>query len=154
VRIARYHNIYGPEGTWQGGREKAPAAFCRKVTEAEDGTLIEVWGDGSRTRSFLYIDECIEATRRLMESDFQGPVNIGSEEMITIQDFAKLAINISGKNLGIKNIEGPLGVHGRNSDNRLYEGMIGWKVSEPLRIGMERTYLWISQQVNLHRDQK
>lgn len=154
VRIARYHNIYGPEGTWQGGREKAPAAFCRKVAEAENNTSIEVWGDGSRTRSFLYIDECIEATRRLMESGFQGPVNIGSEEMITIQDFAKLAIDISGKNLGIKNIEGPLGVHGRNSDNRLYKKMIGWKVSEPLRDGMERTYLWISQQANLHRDQK
>ena len=147
VRIARYHNIYGPEGTWQGGREKAPAAFCRKVAEANNGGEIEVWGDGSRTRSFLYIDECIEATRRLMQSDFEGPVNIGSEEMITIQNFARLVINLSGKELGIKNIDGPLGVHGRNSDNNLYEEMIGWKVSEPLREGMSRTYEWISKQV-------
>ena len=147
VRIARYHNIFGPEGTWDGGREKSPAAFCRKVVQAENGSEIEVWGDGTRTRSFLYIDECIEATRRLMDSDFTGPVNIGSEEMITIQDFAKLAINISGKDLNVKNIDGPLGVHGRNSDNRLYEEKIGWKVSQPLRIGMERTYEWISEQV-------
>ena len=148
VRIARYHNIYGPEGTWQGGREKAPAAFCRKVAQATDGGEIEVWGDGRRTRSFLYIDECIEATRRLMESDFEGPVNIGSEEMITIQDFARLAIDLSGKSLNIKNIDGPLGVHGRNSDNNLYEKMIGWKVSEPLREGMKRTYEWVSKQAS------
>lgn len=147
VRIARYHNIYGPEGTWQGGREKAPAAFCRKVAQALDGGEIEVWGDGSRTRSFLYIDECIEATRRLMDSDFEGPVNIGSEEMITIQDFARLTIGLSGKELGIKNIDGPLGVHGRNSDNNLYEKMIGWKVSEPLHTGMKKTYEWILQQI-------
>jgi len=147
VRIARYHNIFGPEGTWDGGREKSPAAFCRKVAQADNGSEIEVWGDGTRTRSFLYIDECIEATMRLMDSDFTGPVNIGSEEMITIQDFAKLAISISGKYLNIKNIDGPLGVHGRNSDNRLYEEKIGWKVSQPLRTGMERTYEWISEQV-------
>lgn len=153
VRIARYHNIYGPEGTWQGGREKAPAAFCRKVAQANNGGEIEVWGDGSRTRSFLYIDECIEATRRLMESDFEGPVNIGSEEMITIQNFARLAIELSGKQLGIKNIDGPLGVHGRNSDNDLYEKKIGWKVSEPLRVGMERTYLWISEQAKRAKDE-
>jgi nucleoside-diphosphate-sugar epimerase len=146
VRVARYHNIYGPEGTWEGGREKAPAAFCRKAAQAEDGTSIEVWGDGTRTRSFLYIDECIEATRRLMESDFEGPVNIGSEEMITIQDFAKMAIDISGKNLKINNVDGPLGVHGRNSDNKLYEEKIGWSVSESLRVGMERTYKWILEQ--------
>jgi len=147
VRIARYHNIFGPEGTWQGGREKAPAAFCRKVAQANNGGEIEVWGDGSRTRSFLYISECIEATRRLMESDFEGPVNIGSEEMITIQNFARLAIKLSGKQLSIKNIDGPLGVHGRNSDNDLYKKRIGWKVSEPLKVGMEKTYLWISEQV-------
>lgn len=147
VRIARYHNIFGPEGTWDGGREKSPAAFCRKAAQADNGSVIEVWGDGTRTRSFLYIDECIEATRRLMDSDFTGPVNIGSEEMITIQDFAKLAIDISGKDLNIKNIDGPLGVHGRNSDNRLYEEKMGWKVSQPLRAGMEKTYEWISEQV-------
>lgn len=146
VRIARYHNIYGPEGTWQGGREKAPAAFCRKAAQAPRRGEIEVWGDGSRTRSFLYIDECIEATRRLMDSDFEGPVNIGSEEMITIQDFAHLVIGLSGKELSIKNIDGPLGVHGRNSDNNLYEKMIGWKVSGPLRTGMEKTYEWILEQ--------
>jgi len=143
VRIARYHNIFGPEGTWDGGREKAPAAFCRKVALAEDNTNIEVWGDGTRTRSFLYIEECIEATRRLMDSDFQGPVNIGSEEMITIQDFAKMAINISGKHLGINNIDGPLGVHGRNSDNKLFGEKVGWVPSRSLREGMEKTYAWI-----------
>jgi len=148
IRIARYHNIFGPEGTWDGGREKAPAAFCRKAARAQDGTSIEVWGDGTRTRSFLYIDECIEATRRLMESNFVGPVNIGSEEMITIQDFANMAINMSGKTLTINNVDGPLGVHGRNSDNKLYEKMIGWKVSQPLRVGMEKTYEWILEQVN------
>jgi len=147
VRIARYHNIFGPEGTWEGGREKAPAAFCRKVAQAKDKSSIEVWGDGTRTRSFLYIDECIEATRRLMDSDFVGPVNIGSEEMITIQNFAKLVIDISEKDLSIKNIEGPLGVHGRNSDNRLYEEMLGWKVSQPLRDGMISTYNWVKKQV-------
>jgi|TARA_Y100000310_G_scaffold335859_1_gene418938 nucleoside-diphosphate-sugar epimerase len=147
VRVARYHNIYGPEGTWEGGREKAPAAFCRKAAQAEDGTSIEVWGDGTRTRSFLYIDECIEATRRFMESDFEGPVNIGSEEMITIQNFAQMAIDISGKNLGIKNIDGPLGVHGRNSDNNLFREEVGWEVSQPLRLGMGKTYEWILEQV-------
>jgi len=147
VRVARYHNIFGPQGTWEGGREKAPAAFCRKAAETADGNAIEVWGDGTRTRSFLYIDECIEATRRFVDSDFTGPVNIGSEEMITIQDFAKMAIDISGKNLTINNIDGPLGVHGRNSDNKLFKEKVGWEPSQPLREGMEKTYAWIEQQV-------
>jgi nucleoside-diphosphate-sugar epimerase len=147
VRVTRYHNIFGPQGTWTGGREKAPAAFCRKVAMAEDGGSIEVWGDGSRTRSFLYIDECIEATRRFVDSDFQGPVNIGSEEMITIQNFAKMAIDIPGKNLSIENIDGPLGVHGRNSDNNLYREKMGWEPTQSLREGMEKTYAWILQQV-------
>ena len=147
VRVARYHNIFGPQGTWTGGREKAPAAFCRKAALTEDGNSIEVWGDGSRTRSFLYIDECIEATRRFVDSDFQGPVNIGSEEMITIQNFAKMAIDISGKDLSIENIDGPLGVHGRNSDNNLYREKMGWEPTQSLREGMEKTYAWILQQV-------
>jgi Nucleoside-diphosphate-sugar epimerases len=148
VRIARYHNIFGPEGTWCGGREKAPAAMCRKVAEAEYETFIEVWGDGKQTRSFLYIDECIEATRRLMDSDFMGPVNIGSEEMIAIQDFAKMAIDISAKNLTIKNIDGPLGVRGRNSDNALIREKLGWDYKQSLRKGMEITYKWIKKQVD------
>ena len=159
VRIARYHNIFGPEGTWDGGREKAPAAFCRKVAMANDGDKIEVWGPGTQTRSFLYIDECIEATRRLMDSDFTGPVNIGSEEMIAINNFAKMAIDISEKQVTLYNIDGlefkkkyghkcPIGVNGRNSDNTLYRNKIGWAVSEPLIEGMKKTYRWIEKQVN------
>ena len=148
VRIARYHNIFGPEGTWDGGKEKAPAAFCRKAAKAKAETSIEVWGDGKQTRSFLYIDECIEVTRRLMDSDFTGPVNIGSEEMISINNFAQMAIDISGKDLKIENISGPLGVRGRNSDNKLYYEKIGWQVSQPLRVGMEKTYSWIKEQVD------
>jgi nucleoside-diphosphate-sugar epimerase len=148
VRVARYHNIFGPEGTWCNGKEKAPAALCRKVAEAKDGTQIEVWGDGLQTRSFLYIDECIEATRRLMNSSFIGPVNIGSEEMIRINDLAKMVINISGKNLGVNNISGPVGVRGRNSDNNLYKEKIGWEPTQSLVTGIEQTYKWISQQVN------
>ncbi len=147
VRIARYHNIFGPEGTWEGGKEKAPAAMCRKAAEAKDGDVIEVWGDGKQTRSFLYIDECVEATRRLMDSDFTGPVNIGSEEMISINDFAQMAIDISGKNLSIKNIEGPLGVRGRNSDNKLIQEKLGWAPKRSLRYGMTITYDWINEQV-------
>jgi len=158
VRIARYHNIFGPYGTWEGGREKAPAAFCRKVAECPEGGKIEVWGPGNQTRSFLYVDECVEATYRLMQSDFTGPVNIGSEEMISINDFAKMAIDISGKDVSIYNIDGeefiskyghrcPVGVNGRNSDNKLYKEKIGWVVSEPLRKGMEKTYKWIKKQV-------
>jgi len=147
VRIARYHNIFGPEGTWRGGREKAPAALCRKVAEAEDGGYIEVWGDGKQTRSFLYIDECLEGTRRLMDSDFTGPVNIGSEEMVTIDELAQMIIDISGKNLGIKHVPGPEGVRGRNSDNRLIEEKIGWKPTQPLRVGLEKTYRWIESEL-------
>ncbi|MGF1605616.1 MAG: NAD-dependent epimerase/dehydratase family protein [Rhodothalassiaceae bacterium] len=146
-RIGRYHNIFGPEGTWIGGKEKAPAALCRKVAMAENGGEIEVWGDGKQTRSFLYIDECIEATIRLMRSDFEGPVNIGSEEMISINNLAQLAIDLSGKDLRIRNVPGPQGVRGRNSDNRLIETRLGWKPAMPLRDGMQRTYSWISQQV-------
>ena len=147
VRIARYHNIFGPEGTWDGGREKAPAALCRKAILAEDGTHVEVWGDGLQTRSFLYIDECIEATRRLMDSDFTGPVNIGSEEMIAINDFAQMAIDITGKNLVIENIPDPEGVRGRNSDNNLIREKLGWDYSQSLRVGMEKTLAWIQEQV-------
>ena len=132
VKIARFHNIFGPQGTWNGGKEKVPAALCRKVAEAEDGGTIEVWGDGIQTRSFLYIDECVEGVRRLMESDFSGPVNIGSEEMISINDFARMVIALSGKDITIKNITGPTGVRGRNSDNTLIRQKLGWSPSAPL----------------------
>jgi GDP-D-mannose 3',5'-epimerase len=147
VRVARYHNIFGPEGTWKDGREKAPAAICRKVAEARDGGEIEIWGDGCQTRSFLYIDECVEGTRRLMESDFVGPVNIGSEEMVTINHLAYLAMDIAGKKLTLRHIDGPLGVRGRNSDNRLIQQKLGWSPSKSLREGLEKTYAWIQQQV-------
>lgn len=147
VRVARFHNIFGPQGTWTGGREKAPAAMCRKVAETPEGGYIEVWGDGKQTRSFLYIDECVEGVRRLMQSDFTGPVNIGSEEMISINDFARMVIGISGKNLSIKNIPGPTGVRGRNSDNALMLEKLNWKPEWPLKKGVELTYKWIAQQV-------
>lgn len=147
AKVARFHNIFGPEGTWDGGREKAPAAICRKVAEAEDGGIVEVWGDGKQTRSFLIVDECVEGIRRLMESDFSGPVNIGSDEMISIQNFTKMVIDISGKELSIKNIEGPLGVKGRNSDNHLIKEKLGWAPAIPLREGVEKTYKWIEEQV-------
>jgi GDP-D-mannose 3',5'-epimerase len=147
VRIARYHNIFGPEGTWQGGKEKAPAAMCRKVASVENGEQIEVWGDGQQTRSFLYIDDCVDATIRLMNSDCTVPVNIGSEEMIKINDLAEMAIEISGKNVDIKNIAGPVGVRGRNSDNKLFKRMIGLPNYRSLRDGMESTYDWIESQV-------
>jgi GDP-D-mannose 3',5'-epimerase len=147
VRIVRFHNIFGPEGTWQGGREKSPAALCRKIAEAEDGSEIEIWGDGMQTRSFLYIDECLEAVRRLMESDFAGPVNVGSEEMVSINRLAELIMDIAGKNLATRHIPGPLGVRGRNSDNRLIRQQLGWAPSRPLREGLEKTYAWIARQV-------
>jgi GDP-D-mannose 3', 5'-epimerase len=147
VRVARFHNVFGPEGTWEGGKEKAPSAICRKVAEAKDGTSIEVWGDGKQTRSFLYIDECLEAMRRLMDSDFVGPVNIGSEEMVTINQLAEMTIVLSGKKISIKNIEGPTGVRGRNSDNKLIEEMLGWKPTKPLQEGLKKTYDWIAVQV-------
>jgi nucleoside-diphosphate-sugar epimerase len=148
VHIARFHNIFGPEGTWSGGREKAPAAICRKVAEARDGGQIEIWGDGKQTRSFLYIDECIEGVRRLMESKFMGPVNIGSDEMVTINQLADMAIKIAGKRLGKKYIPGPLGVRGRNSDNRLIRKQLGWAPQQPLEVGMRATYAWIAEQVH------
>ena len=149
--MARFHNIFGPQGTWCGGREKAPAALCRKVAEAPDGGEIEIWGDGLQTRSFLYVDECTEAVRRLMDSDFAGPVNIGSEEMVTINQLAEMAMAIAGKKLSIRHIAGPLGVRGRNSDNRLIRERLGWEPSRPLREGMEKTYAWISEQVEAAR---
>jgi nucleoside-diphosphate-sugar epimerase len=147
VRIARFHNIFGPEGTWRGGREKAPAALCRKVAEANDGAEIELWGDGNQTRSFLYIDECIEGVRRLVSSDFKGPVNIGSDEMVTINQLAEMAMRIAGKKLEIRHIDGPLGVRGRNSDNRLIREKLGWAPSEKLENGIAKTYAWIAAQV-------
>ena len=149
MRIARFHNIFGPQGTWNGGKEKAPAAMCRKAAEAEDGTSIEVWGDGKQTRSFLYIDECVEAVIRLMNSDFTGPVNIGSEEMISINDFAQMAIDISGKKLKINNITGPTGVRGRNSDNKLLFEKLQWQPSLSLIDGMKKTYSWIESQIKV-----
>jgi len=151
IRIARYHNIFGPQGTWHGGREKAPAAFCRKVAETSAGGEIEMWGDGQQTRSFLYIDECLDAMRRLMDSDFMGPVNIGSEELVTINQLAKLLMEIAGKQQTIKHIPGPLGVRGRNSDNRLIKEKLGWAPSQPLRVGLEQTYAWIAGQVKTSR---
>lgn len=157
VRIARFHNIYGPEGTYKGGKEKAPAAMCRKVAAInpsdysafdEPGPEIEVWGDGLQTRSFLYIDDCIDAVRLLMESDFKEPINIGSEEMISINSLAKMVIDISGKSIGIKNITGPTGVRGRNSDNTLIRQVLNWKPKYSLHDGMVKTYAWINEQVH------
>jgi GDP-D-mannose 3', 5'-epimerase len=147
VRTARFHNIFGPEGTWDGGKEKAPAALCRKVIQSALNGEIEVWGSGKQTRSFLYIDECIEGVRRLMNSDVTDVINIGSEEMISINGLAALISEMSGKGITIKNIPGPEGVMGRNSDNRLIQELLGWQPSEPLRAGIERTYAWIEKQV-------
>jgi nucleoside-diphosphate-sugar epimerase len=147
VRIARFHNIFGPEGTWCGGREKAPAAMCRKVAEADDGGLIELWGDGKQTRSFLYIDECVDGVRRLMESDFTGPVNIGSDEMVTINQLAQMIAKVAGKRITIQHIPGPLGVRGRNSDNRLIREKLQWAPSRPLAEGLEKQYRWVEAQV-------
>jgi GDP-D-mannose 3',5'-epimerase len=147
VRIARFHNIFGPEGTWCGGKEKSPAAMCRKVAEAADGGEVEIWGDGEQTRSFLYIDECIEATRRLMESDFLGPVNIGSEEMVTINTLADTAAKVAGKTIVKKHIDGPLGVRGRNSNNDLIREKLGWDYSQTLEEGIRKTYNWITEQI-------
>ena len=166
VRIARFHNIFGPQGTWDGGKEKAPAAMCRKViqsintsNEEMSGTMmdeariprkkpmVEVWGPGNQTRSFLYIDECLEAVRRLMESDVEEVINIGSDEMISINNLALMAADISGKEITIKNVDGPVGVAGRNSDNTLIKYLLGWAPSQPLREGMEKTYMWIEEQI-------
>ena len=147
VRIARFHNIFGPEGTFYGGKEKAPAAICRKVADSLMDEEIEVWGDGSQTRSFLYIDECIEGIRRLMESDFTGPVNIGSDEMVSMNALTRMVIKLAGKRAGIKNIPGPQGVRGRNSDNTLIKEKLGWEPTQPLYIGLEKTYKWIQSQM-------
>lgn len=149
VRIARFHNIFGPEGTWTGGREKAPAAICRKVASAPDGGEIDIWGDGLQTRSFLYIDECLEGVRRLMASDFTGPVNIGSEEMVTINQLAEMAMKIGGKKVSLVHIKGPLGVRGRNSDNKLIREKLGWEPSQKLYDGLKVTYHWIEDQLRL-----
>jgi GDP-D-mannose 3',5'-epimerase len=148
VRIARFHNIFGPEGTWRGGREKAPAAMCRKIAEAKEGGTIEMWGDGKQTRSFLYIDECLEGVRRLMDNDFIGPVNIGSEEMVSLNELAEMVMKIANKKLKIKHIPGPLGVRGRNSDNKLIKKKLGWQPKAPLKDGLVKTYYWIEEQVH------
>ena len=148
VSVARYHNIFGPEGTWEGGREKAPAAICRKVAQLpKEGGTVEVWGDGKQTRSFLYIDECIEATRRMMESDFIGPVNIGSEEMVTINQLVDTAAKVAGKKVSKNHIDGPLGVRGRNSNNDLIRKELGWDYSQTLEEGIRKTYEWILNQL-------
>ena len=152
VRIARFHNIFGEEGTWTGGREKAPAAICRKVAEAENDGEVEIWGDGEQTRTFLHIDECVEGVLRLTRSDWTGPVNIGSEEMVSINDLANLVARIGGKQLKLRHIPGPQGVRGRKSDNRLIHAKLGWRPSRPLQEGLQRTYQWIAEQVRLkHR---
>ena len=148
VRIGRYHNIFGPEGCWRGGKEKAPAAVCRKVAEAQDGTGIDIWGDGTQTRSFLYIDECLDATLKLVDSKFTGPVNIGSEEMVSINQLAGIAIKLSGKKLSINHISGPTGVKGRNSDNNLIRKELDWNYSQPLEVGIAKLYTWILTQLN------
>lgn len=147
VRIARFHNIFGPLGTWRGGKEKAPAAICRKVAEARDGGCIEIWGDGEQTRSFLYIDECVEGILRLMDSEFSGPVNIGSEEMITINGLAEMTMRIGGKRIELRHIPGPTGVRGRTSDNTLIHEKLHWTPSMPLEAGMKKTYGWIQRRV-------
>jgi len=152
VAVARYHNIFGPEGAWTGGREKAPAAICRKVAYAKSSDEIEVWGDGNQTRSFLYIDECIEATRRMMKHpNFTGPVNIGSEEMVTINELVDVTAKIAGKTISKRYIPGPLGVRGRNSNNDLIREVLGWDYEQSLETGIEKTYAWISAQI---RDNK
>jgi len=147
VRVARFHNIFGPQGTWCGGREKSPAALCRKIAETPDGGEIEIWGDGKQTRSFLFIEECLEGMGRLMESDFSGPVNIGSEEMVTINQLAEIIMDVAGKRVRLKHISGPLGVRGRKSDNHLIREKLGWEPKLPLRAGLANTYAWIAQQV-------
>lgn len=150
VRVARFHNIFGPEGSWNGGKEKAPAALCRKIAEAKNGSSIEVWGDGKQTRSFLFIDECIEGILKIMHGNFEGPLNIGSEEMISINELAKMITEISGKNISIKNIAGPTGVRGRNSDNKLISEKLNWKPNYSLKTGIEQTYRWIEEQVKIN----
>ncbi len=147
VRIARFHNIFGELGCWEGGREKAPAALCRKVARCQPGDQIEIWGDGLQTRSFLYIGECLEGIFRLMESDFCGPVNIGSEEMVTINELAGRILSIAEKEADLRHLPGPLGVRGRNSDNALIKQTLGWSPNQSLDIGLAKTYHWIADQV-------
>jgi nucleoside-diphosphate-sugar epimerase len=151
VRIARFHNIFGEEGTWTGGREKAPAAICRKVVEVEDGGEIEIWGDGKQTRTFLYIDECLDGVLHLTRSDWTGPVNIGSEEMVTINQLVALVARIASKRITVRHVPGPLGVRGRRSDNQLVLKKLQWKPGRPLEEGIRRTYSWIEEQVRLRR---
>lgn len=149
IRVARFHNIFGEYGTWDGGREKSPAAICRKVAKANDGDDIEIWGDGLQTRSFLYIDECIYGVLNLMKSDYQYPINIGSDEMISINDLARMVIGVSGKKLGIKNVpSNAIGVRGRNSDNTLCKNILNWSPTQPLKVGMEKLYSWVNKMVN------
>lgn len=148
VRIARFHNIFGTEGTWDGGREKAPAAICRKIASAPDGGEIEIWGDGKQTRSFLYIDECLEGVVRLTRSDWSGPVNIGSDEMVTINQLADMVTKIAGKTLTRKHVPGPQGVRGRNSDNRVIYQRLGWHPTRPLEEGLRQTYNWVEEQIS------
>lgn len=148
VRIARFHNVYGPNGIYDNGKEKAPAALCRKIAEAQDGGTIEIWGSGHQTRSFLYIDDCLDGIRKLMQSEFAGPVNIGSEERISINDFARMIINISGKTLSIKNIEGPVGVNGRSSHNALAKKEFNWEPQLTLEQGISKTYAWINSRIH------
>jgi GDP-D-mannose 3',5'-epimerase len=147
VRIARFHNIFGPEGAWHGGKEKVPAALCRKIAETKDGGAIEIWGDGKQTRSFLYIDECIEGIRRLTDSNVDEPVNLGSVEIVSINHLAEMIGTVAGKKISIKHISGPTGVRGRNSDNKLIQQKLGWAPNYPLQKGMETTYRWVEEQV-------
>ncbi len=154
VHIARFHNIFGPEGSWNNGKEKSPAAMCRKVAQAPNGGTIEMWGDGLQTRSYLYVDECLDGVRKLMDSNFSGPVNIGSEEMVSINELAAMVMDIAGKKLRIKHIKGPLGVRGRSSDNRLIRKKLKWEPTTKLYDGLEKTYAWISEQVRAGRTDK
>ena len=147
IRIGRFHNVYGPESAWNDGREKAPAALCRKVAEAAPGGTMEIWGDGKQTRSFLYIEDALDAVRAFMDSDFPGPLNIGSEEMVSILDFTRMIMDISGKQLGIRHVDGPQGVRGRNSDNELVRQHLGWEPRYTLRKGITEMYKWVAQQV-------
>lgn len=154
VHIARFHNIFGPEGSWNNGKEKSPAAICRKVAQAKNGSEMEMWGDGKQTRSYLFIDECLKGVRKLMDSDFSGPVNIGSEEMVTLNQLAQMVMSIAGQNLSIKHIKGPLGVRGRCSDNRLIKKKLGWEPTSKLIDGLTITYRWIEEQVKKHKKDK
>jgi nucleoside-diphosphate-sugar epimerase len=147
VRIARLHNVYGPEGPWRGGKEKAPAAICKKVAEAKDGDFIEIWGDGHQTRSFLFIEDCLDGIRHLMNADYTEPVNIGSEEMVSILELVELLCRLSNKKMFIRSVDGPVGVRGRNSDNRLMRKITGWEPRTRLEDGIRNTYLWVERQV-------